>query len=198
MVLPPRNTQPHRRKLLQLRSRRIRPHNCRIWPQSVIVLSPGIWLTESVIMGCAGDHFPPTWLKNVGLDRCSMRSAEHTLGMLSTVRTDTRMALHPPGLPLSVALACLFNRTVLSLLLTSTPAYAQRYVRVSAEIEFVSTTWKEAGNTTRTTSASLTNHWTNSVALTIGTNRWQMEGNFSRNSRERWLFDGTNVINTAR
>ena len=31
--LAPRNTQPHRRKLLQLRSRRIRPHNCRIWPQ---------------------------------------------------------------------------------------------------------------------------------------------------------------------
>jgi hypothetical protein len=71
--------------------------------------------------------------------------------------------------------------SLLFLLLPLLPAPAQ-FVDVAAEVEF--TEWYSVG--------AKPYHWV--VRCVVGTNSWQMDGDFSSNARTTYWFTGTNII----
>ena len=77
--------------------------------------------------------------------------------------------------------------------------HAQRYLRISARLDVDEIDWRRtlppgtAGPRPR-----WTNHWSVTFECTISTNVWQLEGDFTTNARDTWLFDGTNVYDSTR
>lgn len=85
-----------------------------------------------------------------------------------------------------------------ALLLLSISAFtmatsAETYVRMSGEIQVI----EEAGvkpNSSQPGPKGWSNQWhTIYFICNVGTNAWQIEGNFAQNGREKWYFDGTNM-----
>jgi len=66
--------------------------------------------------------------------------------------------------------------------------FSQSYVKLSAEIRIVETTWERAAKR-----APSTNQWTVPFVAIVGTNEWQLDGGFCRNARERWHYDGKDM-----
>jgi len=98
------------------------------------------------------------------------------------------------------ALQSLVHRLALPILLCTGSADAERYVRIAAEVQITETTSKRARNTAGRTSAGAdirTNQWAVHFVCTVGTNEWQLDGDFSRNARRKWFYDGTNLSESA-
>jgi hypothetical protein len=71
---------------------------------------------------------------------------------------------------------------------------AEPYIKVSAEIEIEAASWSEiADHAGATVSGGHTNRRTVAFVCILGTNEWQLDGDFSRNGHHKWFFDGTNV-----
>jgi hypothetical protein len=69
---------------------------------------------------------------------------------------------------------------------------AQSFVEILARIEMVR--WR--GESNQPPAVSVTNKF--SVRCIVGTNRWRIETDRSKDSREAWFYDGTNVYNCVR
>jgi len=70
---------------------------------------------------------------------------------------------------------------------------AQRYVEISGEIHVTVTKWK-LDEETAEIQLGETNEYSVSFVATVGTNDWEMVGNFSTNGRHKYHFDGTNLF----
>ncbi len=85
----------------------------------------------------------------------------------------------------------------LSFLVCATASYAERFVQIAAEIQIYQATWRQTDTASALgNKAGSTNQWSVSFVCTVGTNKWQLDGNFSKNARHKWFFDGTNVFNS--
>ncbi len=91
---------------------------------------------------------------------------------------------------------CFASLFMCCLCLSSLVAHAQRYVQVTAELQIVQATWQADVETTTMNKQGSTNEWSISFACTVGTNEWELDGNFSKNARSKWFFDGTNVYHS--
>jgi beta-lactamase regulating signal transducer with metallopeptidase domain len=72
-------------------------------------------------------------------------------------------------------------------------AKAEQYVTLSAEIDYFLISYAADTNSATPGQLRRTNQWSAGLTGIIGTNEWQLDGNFSRNGRETWHFDGTTV-----
>jgi len=87
---------------------------------------------------------------------------------------------------------------VLSLLLGSAPAVAQRYIELSAEIEINDWSYwffeDENGLSARNGAPKSIFTKPATVHCVVGTNTWMMEGHFSQNANVTRWFTGTNIL----
>jgi len=72
------------------------------------------------------------------------------------------------------------------------PAQANRYVEITAEIE--TTTYRLA----ESTNAVAGERRVYTVVCTFGTNEWRVDNNFPLGGEEKWYYDGTNIYNGLR
>lgn len=76
---------------------------------------------------------------------------------------------------------------------------ADQFVKVEAELQILEVKWLEPEPSAKSqVRPPSTNEWKIAFSAIVGTKEWRLEGNFSRNSRDCWLFDGTNVLNSIR
>jgi hypothetical protein len=89
---------------------------------------------------------------------------------------------------------------LLGAILCTTLAQASRYVESSVEVDLFETAQKAASSMAGAREMNRTNHRTLSLLCTVGTNEWQIEGNFppDTNVATKWFFDGTNVYRSLR
>jgi hypothetical protein len=75
-----------------------------------------------------------------------------------------------------------------------TRAYAGNYVRIAAELDlFVIENLSATQPSGATVTIIKTNHLAIPVVCVVGTNVWQLDGDFVTGAKTRWYFDGTNV-----
>lgn len=72
-------------------------------------------------------------------------------------------------------------------------AKAEQYVTLSAEIDYFLISYAADTNSAAPVHVRRTNQWSVGLTGIIGTNEWQLDGNFSINGRRTWHFDGTTV-----
>jgi hypothetical protein len=75
-------------------------------------------------------------------------------------------------------------------------ASAQHYVQISGELHIDQSTWKVGEEQPEASKHGHTNGWSVSFVCTVGTNEWELVGNFARNAAVKWFFDGTNVYSS--
>ncbi len=84
----------------------------------------------------------------------------------------------------------------LFLWVTCVPGHAARYLKVAGRLDITSVHSLGKGRRTPgTAQARWTNQWTVSFVATVGTNEWQLEGNWG-NARQKWCYDGANVCSS--
>jgi hypothetical protein len=81
-----------------------------------------------------------------------------------------------------------FRIQILLLVVGSVSSFSQNYVRISAELQILETTWEQTDRSTL-----FTNQWTVPFICIVGTNEWQLDGGFTENGREKWHYNKVNL-----
>ena len=93
--------------------------------------------------------------------------------------------------PLSgVSALQIFISLVCYLSFETTTAEAQDYVEITAEVELFSSQSNGSAAGTQRLDRRF------SLVCIVGTNKWRIENNFSKNAQTKWLFDGTNIYDS--